>query len=36
LLITVNADPSFVRHYAGHVETGNDSASDPLIGRTAA
>jgi phospholipase C len=34
--ITVNADPSFIRHYAGHVETGEDSASDPLIGRSEA
>jgi phospholipase C len=36
LLITINADPTFIRHYAGHVETGNDSVSDPLIGRGAA
>ena len=33
VLITVSSDPSFVRHYAGHVENGRDSISDPLIGR---
>jgi phospholipase C len=33
VLITVNTDPSFIRHYAGHVETGEDSVSDPHIGR---
>jgi phospholipase C len=33
VLITVTADPTFIRHYAGHVETGADSMSDPLIGR---
>jgi phospholipase C len=33
VLITVSSDPSFVRRYAGHVENGRDSISDPLIGR---
>jgi phospholipase C len=33
VLITVNADPTFIRHYAGHVETGEASLSDPHIGR---
>jgi phospholipase C len=33
VLITVNVDPSFFRHYAGHGETGEDSVSDPHIGR---
>jgi phospholipase C len=32
LLITASTDASFVRHYAGHVETGADSVTDPLIG----
>jgi phospholipase C len=32
LLITVSTDPSFVRHYAGHIENGFDSVSDPHIG----
>jgi phospholipase C len=32
LLITDNADSSFVRHYAGHVENGFDSVTDPHIG----
>ncbi len=31
VLIT-SSDPSFVRQYAGHVETGADSISDPMIG----
>ncbi|HXP65723.1 MAG TPA: phospholipase C, phosphocholine-specific [Steroidobacteraceae bacterium] len=35
LLITDSADPSFVRHYAGHVENGFDSVTDPHIGVTA-
>jgi len=34
--VTAASDPSFVRHYAGHVETGTDSLSDPLIGRSEA
>ena len=32
LVITTSSDASFVRHYAGHVETGKDSMSDPAIG----
>jgi phospholipase C len=36
VLITVTADPTFIRHYAGHVETGADGLSDPLIGRSEA
>jgi phospholipase C len=32
LLITASTDPSFVRHYAGHIENGFDSISDPHIG----
>jgi phospholipase C len=32
VLITASTDPSFVRHYAGHVENGFDSVSDPHIG----
>jgi phospholipase C len=32
VLITSSTDASFVRHYAGHVETGADSVSDPFIG----
>jgi phospholipase C len=32
LLITDNKDPSFVRHYAGHIENGFDSVTDPHIG----
>jgi phospholipase C len=35
LLVTTSTDPSFVRHYAGHVETGLDSVSDPHIGAAA-
>jgi phospholipase C len=31
VLIT-SSDPSFARQYAGHVETGADSISDPMIG----
>jgi phospholipase C len=34
--ITVASDPSFIRHYAGHVETGAGGVSDPLIGRSEA
>jgi hypothetical protein len=29
LIITDVSDPSFVRHYAGHIENGFDSLSDP-------
>jgi phospholipase C len=36
VLITADSDPGFVRHYAGHVETGADGVSDPLIGRSVA
>jgi phospholipase C len=32
LVITTSTDASFVRHYAGHVENGFDSLSDPHIG----
>jgi phospholipase C len=32
LLITTNDDPTFAYHLAGHVETGEDSVSDPLMG----
>jgi phospholipase C len=31
-LITTDADPGFQYHFAGHVETGKDSASDPALG----
>ncbi|MEI9983168.1 MAG: phospholipase domain-containing protein [Aliidongia sp.] len=31
--ITTSSDPSFLRHYAGHVETGADGVSDPLLGK---
>ena len=33
LVITDGTDASFVRHYAGHVENGFDSLSDPHIGK---
>lgn len=36
LAITVDTDPGFRRRLAGHVETGEDSASDPAIGRSRA
>jgi len=32
LVITVAADPSIEYHFAGHVETGKDSISDPALG----
>jgi phospholipase C len=35
VVITTSTDPSFVRHYAGHVENGLDSLSDPHIGASA-
>jgi phospholipase C len=35
LVITDGTDASFVRHYAGHVENGVDSVSDPHIGKGA-
>lgn len=31
-LVTVNGDPGFSCHIAGHVETGADSISDPAMG----
>jgi phospholipase C len=31
LVITAGSDSSFSRHYAGHVETGADGVSDPLL-----
>jgi phospholipase C len=31
-LMITSTDPSFVRHYAGHIENGLDSVSDPHIG----
>jgi phospholipase C len=35
LVITDSNDSSFIRHYAGHVENGIDSVSDPHIGNSA-
>ncbi|AXL51421.1 phospholipase C, phosphocholine-specific [Paraburkholderia caffeinilytica] len=32
LAITVDTDPSFARRFAGHVETGRSSMSDPALG----
>jgi phospholipase C len=32
LVVTVDSDPSFQQHLAGHVENGRDSMSDPAIG----
>jgi phospholipase C len=32
LVITVEGDPGFRDHFAGHVETGEDSISDPALG----
>jgi phospholipase C len=32
LTVTVDADSSFKQQLAGHVETGSDSVSDPLLG----
>jgi phospholipase C len=32
LIITVTGDPTFNYRLAGHVETGDDSISDPAIG----
>jgi phospholipase C len=34
LIITVDADASIAYHFAGHVETGKDSISDPALGGT--
>ena len=35
LIITDRSDSSFLRHYAGHIENGLESLSDPHIGRSA-
>jgi phospholipase C len=35
LIVTDGTDASFARHYAGHVENGFDSVSDPHIGKSA-
>jgi phospholipase C len=32
ITVGVESDPSFLRQLAGHIETGNDSMSDPAIG----
>jgi len=32
LLVSVEDDPAFAQHYAGHLENGEDSISDPLMG----
>ena len=32
LLVTIAGDPHFQRRYAGHVETGEDTVTDPLMG----
>jgi phospholipase C len=32
LVITVEGDPGFEYQFAGHVETGEDSISDPAMG----
>jgi len=32
LIVTVSGDPTFKYRLAGHVETGNDSSSDPALG----
>ncbi|HYQ18216.1 MAG TPA: phospholipase domain-containing protein, partial [Polyangiaceae bacterium] len=32
LIVTVDSDPSFRQQLAGHIETGRDSVSDPLLG----
>lgn len=31
-MITVTGRPNFLKHYAGHVETGEESISDPFMG----
>jgi phospholipase C len=31
LIVTSDADPAFVRHFAGHVETGRPSVTDPTL-----
>jgi phospholipase C len=35
VVVTASTDPSFVRHYAGHIENGFDSVSDPHIRKSA-
>jgi phospholipase C len=32
LVITIEGDQDFESHYAGHVENGEDSITDPLMG----
>ena len=32
LVVTVAGDPHFQRRYAGHVETGENTVTDPLMG----
>ena len=32
LIVTIGGDPSFEYRLAGHVETGQDSFSDPVLG----
>jgi len=32
LAVTADGDPTFLRHLAGHVETGQPSTSDPALG----
>jgi phospholipase C len=32
LLVTVQGDPQFQHRYAGHLENGRDSISDPAMG----
>jgi phospholipase C len=34
VVVTASTDPGFVRHYAGHIENGFDSVSDPHIGNS--
>jgi phospholipase C len=34
LMVTSNTDPSFLRRFAGRVETGRHSVSDPAMGQT--
>jgi phospholipase C len=34
LTLTIAADPGFQQRFAGHIETGNDSVSDPALGAT--
>jgi len=32
IIVTTSSDSSFARHYAGHIENGFDSVTDPHIG----